>query len=182
MGIYKDSSMREAQIFRLLGVLPTLAAHILLRRAGAPPLPTPAVLDASGDPLSYTEHFLTVLGLGKAHPNDERPDPRVVRALDTILLVHADHELNCSTAAVRHLASSGVDVYSAVSGATAALYGPLHGGATEAVLRMLQAIGSVGARACVCADGRASWMWMWMVGLLGVSGVGGAARMYQHII
>lgn len=148
MGIYQDKATRETQIFRLLGTFPTLAAHILLRRAGSPPLPTTPRLDASLDPLSYTEHFLTLLGLGKARPTDTRPDPRVVRALDIILLVHADHELNCSTAAVRHLASSGVDVYSAVSGATAALYGPLHGGATEAVLKMLQGIGSVSGRAC----------------------------------
>lgn len=121
-----------------------VAAHILLRRWGAPPNdPTPPPSPSDDNPLSYTEHFLSLLGLGKAKATDARPDPRVVRALDTILLVHADHELNCSTAAVRHLASSGVDVYSAISGATAALYGPLHGGATEAVLRMLQAIGSV---------------------------------------
>lgn len=59
-------------------------------------------LDAD-DPLSYTEHYLLTLGLGKARATDARPDPRVVRALDTLLLVHADHELNCSTAAVRHL-------------------------------------------------------------------------------
>lgn len=155
MGIYQDRTTRETQIFRLLGAFPTLAAHVLLRRAGSPPLPAPPALDAAcSEPLSYTEHFLTLLGLGKARPTDPRPDPRVIRALDTILLVHADHELNCSTAAVRHLASSGVDVYSAVAGATAALYGPLHGGATEAVLRMLQGIGSVrshsvGSRSCL---------------------------------
>jgi len=146
MDIYKDKGVREAQIFRLLGTFPTLAAHILLRQTGsATPFPT-AALDESaeaGDPLSYTEHFLLQLGLGAGRTDARRLDPRVVRALDTILLVHADHELNCSTAAVRHLASSGVDVYSAVSGATAALYGPLHGGATEAALRMLLSIGSV---------------------------------------
>jgi citrate synthase len=88
------------------------------------------------------EYFLLLLGLGKARPGEEGPDPRVVRALDVILLAHADHELNCSTAALRHLTSSGVDVYTAVAGATGALYGPLHGGATEAVLRMLQQIGT----------------------------------------
>ena len=61
-----------------------------------------------------------------------------------MFLLHAEHEMNCSTAAVRHLASSGVDVYTAVAGAVGALYGPLHGGANEAVLRMLARIGSVG--------------------------------------
>jgi len=62
---------------------------------------------------------------------------------DILFILHAEHEMNCSTAAVRHLASSGVDVYTAVMGAVGALYGPLHGGANEAVLRMLSRIGSV---------------------------------------
>lgn len=69
---------------------------------------------------------------------DYRPHPKLVRALDILFILHAEHELNCSTAAVRHLASSGVDVYSAMSGAAIALYGPKHGGANEAVLRMLE--------------------------------------------
>ncbi len=60
-----------------------------------------------------------------------------------MFILHAEHEMNCSTAAARHLASSGVDVYTAMSGAVGALYGPLHGGANEAVLRMLQRIGKV---------------------------------------
>lgn len=68
---------------------------------------------------------------------------RLAKALDKMFILHAEHELNCSTSAVRHLASSGVDVYSATAGAVAALYGPLHGGANEAVLRMLGRIGSV---------------------------------------
>jgi citrate synthase len=63
--------------------------------------------------------------------------------LDVLFILHADHELNCSTAAMRHLASSGVDVYTCIAGSAAALYGPLHGGANEAVLRMLESIGSV---------------------------------------
>ena len=111
------------------------------------------------------------MGLGKAKATDERPDPRVVRALDTLLILHADHELNCSTAALRHLTTSGVDVYTAVSGATGALYGPLHGGATEAVLRMLESIGSVspaikqqsgggyGIPRVYLLVGRRVWMW-----------------------
>ena len=67
----------------------------------------------------------------------------MARALETLFILHADHELNCSTAAMRHIGSSLVDPYSAVSGAAAALYGPLHGGANEAVLRMLEEIGDV---------------------------------------
>lgn len=70
-----------------------------------------------------------------------KPNPRLSRALDILFLLHAEHELNCSTSAARHLASSGVDVYTAVQGAVGALYGPLHGGANEAVLRMLARIG-----------------------------------------
>jgi citrate synthase len=63
--------------------------------------------------------------------------------LDILFILHAEHEMNCSTAAARHLASSGVDVYTAVAGAVGALYGPLHGGANEAVLKMLSEIGTV---------------------------------------
>jgi len=70
-----------------------------------------------------------------------KPHPKLVRALDILFILHAEHELNCSTAAVRHLSSSGVDVYTCVAGAAAALYGPKHGGANEAVLRMLEKIG-----------------------------------------
>lgn len=70
-----------------------------------------------------------------------------------MFILHAEHEMNCSTAAARHLASSGVDVYTAVGGAVGALYGPLHGGANEAVLRMLQVGGAVGvASVVVCTD------------------------------
>lgn len=67
--------------------------------------------------------------------------PKLVKALDVLFILHAEHELNCSTAAVRHLASSGVDIYSIIAGASAALYGNKHGGANEAVLRMLNKIG-----------------------------------------
>jgi len=70
-----------------------------------------------------------------------RPHPKLVKALDVLFILHAEHELNCSTAAVRHLASSGVDVYTCIAGAAAALYGPKHGGANEAVVRMLESIG-----------------------------------------
>src|SRR5262249_50712281 len=72
-----------------------------------------------------------------------RPNPVLERALDVLFILHADHEQNCSTTVMRDIGSSHVDPYSAIAGAAAALWGPLHGGANEAVLRMLDAIGSV---------------------------------------
>lgn len=81
-----------------------------------------------------------------------KPNPKLVKALDVLFILHADHELNCSTAAMRHIGSSLVDPYCAVSGAAAALYGPLHGGANEAVLRMLQEIGTVANIPAFIAD------------------------------
>ncbi|KAF5184750.1 Citrate synthase, partial [Thalictrum thalictroides] len=72
-----------------------------------------------------------------------KPNPRLARVLDVLFILHAEHEMNCSTAAAMHLASSGVDVYTALAGAVGALYGPLHGGANEAVLKMLNEIGEV---------------------------------------
>ena len=72
-----------------------------------------------------------------------KPHPKIVNALDKLFILHAEHELNCSTAAIRHMASSQSDVYSSLAGAITALYGPRHGGANEAVLRMLDEIGSI---------------------------------------
>lgn len=79
--------------------------------------------------------------LDKLNEKEYKPNPKLVRALDVLFILHAEHELNCSTAAVRHLASSGVDVYTAMAGGVSALYGPSHGGANEAVIRMLEKIG-----------------------------------------
>lgn len=81
--------------------------------------------------------------LDKLGPLKYKPHPGLVKALDVLFILHAEHELNCSTAAVRHLSSSGVDIYTSIAGGTSALYGPSHGGANEAVLRMLEDIGSV---------------------------------------
>ena len=133
-GIYQNKDVQDKQIVRILGKMTTLAAHAYHRNTGRKPAPPNARL-------SYAENFLYMLdaGLDISH----RPNPKLAKALDTMFLLHAEHEMNCSTAACRHLASSGVDVYSAVAGAVAALYGPLHGGANEAVLRMLERIGSV---------------------------------------
>jgi len=72
-----------------------------------------------------------------------RPHPKIAKALDVLFILHAEHELNCSTAAIRHMASSQSDVYTSLAGAVTALYGPRHGGANEAVLRMLEQIGDV---------------------------------------
>lgn len=78
--------------------------------------------------MDYAENFIHMMD----KLNDEyKPHPKLVRALDVLFIIHAEHEMNCSTAFVRHLASSGVDIYSAMAGASAALYGPKHGGANE---------------------------------------------------
>jgi len=74
--------------------------------------------------------------------DDYKPHPKLVKALDVLFILHAEHELNCSTSMMRHLTSSGVDVWTSIAGSSAALYGPKHGGANEAVLRMLESIGS----------------------------------------
>ncbi|KAH7571573.1 hypothetical protein JRO89_XS04G0081300 [Xanthoceras sorbifolium] len=132
--LYKSKQVRDKQIARILGKAPTIAAAAYLRMAGRPP-----VLPSSN--LSYAENFLYMLdSLGN---RSYKPNPRLARVLDILFILHADHEMNCSTAAARHLASSGVDVYTALSGAVGALYGPLHGGANEAVLKMLNEIGTV---------------------------------------
>jgi citrate synthase len=90
--------------------------------------------------LSYTGNFLNMLW--KTTEAQYKPDPVLERALEVLFILHADHEQNCSTNAVRSVGSSQVDPYCAVAAGVAALYGPLHGGANEAVLRMLRAIGS----------------------------------------
>jgi citrate synthase len=132
--IYKSREVQDIQIARLLGKVSTLAAlayHKATGREAARP----------NQRLGFAENFLYMLD---SNGNTEyRPNPRLARALEIMFILHQEHEMNCSTAACRHLASSGVDVYTAVSGAVGALYGPLHGGANEAVLRMLQRIGSV---------------------------------------
>jgi citrate synthase len=131
--LYKDVEVRNKQIFRILGKLPTIAACAYRHRIGRPynnPL----------NGLSYTENFLYMLDrLSEIY---YRPHPVLVRCLEKMWILHAEHELNCSTATMRQLASTLVDPYTAVAGAAAALYGPLHGGANEAVLRMLQSIGT----------------------------------------
>merc|ERR1719251_818911 len=115
-------------------MMPTVAAFSYRRRMGRP------FVYPSHQNLSYTENFMYMLD--KMSNADYRPNPELAKALDVLFILHADHELNCSTSAMRHLTSSGVDVYTSISGAAGALYGPRHGGANEAVLRMLEGIGS----------------------------------------
>ncbi|GMH34299.1 hypothetical protein BSKO_02133 [Bryopsis sp. KO-2023] len=130
--IYDSAEVQDKQIVRLIGKLPALAALAYHRASGRESAPPNQSLD-------YAENFLYMLDAGRR--TDYRPHPKLARALDIMFILHAEHEMNCSTAAARHLASSGVDVYTAMAGAVGALYGPLHGGANEAVLRMLERIG-----------------------------------------
>jgi citrate synthase len=128
-----DHGHRELQIYRLIAKVPTIAAfayrHIL------------------GQPYAYPDNDLTYVGnflsmLFKTTELKYKSDGVIERALDVLFILHADHEQNCSTNAMRAVGSSGVDPYSALAAAAAALYGPLHGGANEAVLRMLRSVGS----------------------------------------
>eukprot|EP00261_Vitis_vinifera_P018096 XP_010648030.1 PREDICTED: ABC transporter B family member 18 [Vitis vinifera] len=105
------------QIARVLGKAPTIAAAAYLRMAGRPP-----ILPSSS--FSYSENFLYILD--SLSNRSYKPNPRLARVLDILFILHAEHEMNCSTAAARHLSSSGVDVYTALAGAIGALYGPLH--------------------------------------------------------
>lgn len=135
--IYKDEQNVNKQVYRIVGTMATVAANCYRHRIGRP-FVDPPPLDAG---LDYSETFMYMMD--KLSHHNYKPHPKLARALNILFILHADHELNCSTAAMRHLASSGVDVYSAISGACAALYGPSHGGANEAVLRMLSRIGDV---------------------------------------
>ncbi|KAJ3122817.1 hypothetical protein HK100_011840 [Physocladia obscura] len=132
--IYQDHKMINKQIFRLIGKIPTLAAIAYRHRIGRPYVYPNQELD-------FTGNFLFMMD--RLSETTYTPNPALVRALDVIFILHADHELNCSTAAVRQLGSTGIDPYVSIAGATAALYGPSHGGANEAALKMLEEIGSV---------------------------------------
>ncbi|WOP18933.1 citrate synthase [Raineyella sp. LH-20] len=122
------------QIRRLIAKMPTLAAFSYRHSAGLP-------FVYPRDDISYVENFMRMLFM--MGERDYRPDPRLVRALEVLFVLHADHEQNCSTTTVRTVASSGNGPYTCVSAGIGALFGPLHGGANEAVLRMLREIGDV---------------------------------------
>jgi citrate synthase len=125
---------RRKQTYRLIGKMPTLAAFAYRHSLGMPYV-------YPDNDLSYCGNFLNMLF--RTTELKYRPNPTLERALDILFILHADHEQNCSSTAMRCVGSSHVDPYCATAAATAALYGPLHGGANEAVLRMLVEIGSV---------------------------------------
>jgi citrate synthase len=127
----KDKDARFLQVIRLLAKMPTLAAFSYRHNRGMPYV-------YPDNDLSYPGNFLSMIY--KIAELKYEPDPRLEHALDVLFILHADHEQNCSTSAVRSVGSSQVDPYSAVAAGVAALYGPLHGGANEAVLRMLSRI------------------------------------------
>ena len=129
-----DPASTELQTYRAIGKLPTIAAFAYRHSLGLPYM-------YPDNQLSYTGNFLNML----FHPladTQYRQNPVIERALDLLFILHADHEQNCSANAMRSIGSSQADPYSALAGAIAALYGPLHGGANEEVLRMLYKIGS----------------------------------------
>jgi citrate synthase len=130
--IFEEGS-RKRQIHRLIAKVPTIAAYAYRHSIGRPYV-------YPDNDLSFTGNFLNMLF--KMTELKYTPNPALERALDVLFILHADHEQNCSTSAMRSIGSSQVDPYSALAGAAAALYGPLHGGANEAVLRMLKEIGS----------------------------------------
>jgi len=129
-----DPVVRELQIRRLIAKMPTIAAFTYRFSMGLP-------YSYPDNDLSYTGNFLNMM-FKMVEPKYE-PHPMLQRALDVLFILHADHEQNCGTNAMRSVGSSRVDPYSAAAAAAAALYGPLHGGANEQVLRMLSAIGDV---------------------------------------
>jgi citrate synthase len=126
-----DELERHMAAVRLIAKIPTLAAFAYRHNLGLPYV-------YPDNDLTYPGNFLSMMF--KMTEVKYEPDPRLERALDVLWILHADHEQNCSTNAVRGVGSSRVDPYSAVAAGVAALYGPLHGGANEAVLRMLERI------------------------------------------
>jgi citrate synthase len=128
-----DPAERTMTFYRLLGKVPTLAAFAYRHSVGMPYV-------HPDNELSYAGNFLSMMY--KIAEPTYKPHPVLEHALDVLFILHADHEQNCSTSAMRSVGSSQVDPYSAAAAAAAALYGPLHGGANEAVLRMLDEIGT----------------------------------------
>ena len=129
-----DPNSRRLQTRRLIAKVPGIAAYAYRHSIGRP-------YNYPDNDLSFTGNFLNMLF--KMTELKYQPNPVLERALDVLFILHADHEQNCSTSAMRNIGSSQVDPYCALAGAAAALYGPLHGGANEAVLRMLSEIGAV---------------------------------------
>ncbi len=130
----QEEDSRRMQIRRLIAKVPSIAAWAFRHSIGRPYV-------YPDNSLSFTGNFLNMLF--KMTELKYQPDPILAQALDVLFILHADHEQNCSTSVMRGIGSSHADPYSALAGAAAALYGPLHGGANEAVLHMLKQIGSV---------------------------------------
>jgi citrate synthase len=131
--IFNEESRRK-QIYRLIAKVATIAAFAYRHRMGLP-------YSYPDNDLSFTGNFLNMMF--KKTELKYQPNPVLEKALEVLFILHADHEQNCSTNAMRSIGSSEADPYSALAGAAAALYGPLHGGANEAVLKMLNEIGTV---------------------------------------
>ncbi|MBM4161791.1 MAG: citrate synthase [Ignavibacteria bacterium] len=129
----QDAESRKLQIYRLIGKIPTIAAYAYRHTLGLPYV-------YPDNELSYTGNFLSML-YKMAEPK-YKVNPVLERALDVLFILHADHEQNCSANTMRSIGSSQADPFVSMAGAAAALYGPLHGGANEQVLRMLREIGS----------------------------------------
>ncbi len=129
-----DAEARHRQVVRIIAQIPILAAWSHRHLVGKPVVYPDSTL-------SYSANFLSMMKRGSEPRYEAHPD--IVKALDVLFILHADHEQNCSTNTMRAIGSSHADPYSAVAGATAALYGPLHGGANEAVLHMLDEIGDL---------------------------------------
>ncbi|MGB7879379.1 MAG: citrate/2-methylcitrate synthase, partial [Ilumatobacteraceae bacterium] len=127
-----DPAQRNRQILRLIAKAPTLASMAYRFSAGLP-------FNYPNNDLSYPANFLNMMW----KIGDYEVDPVLERAMEVLFILHADHEQNCGTTAMRVIGSSHADPYSSAAGAAAALYGPLHGGANEAVVRMLTQIGSI---------------------------------------
>lgn len=131
--VYKNIQFRNKQVYRLLGVVPTIAANSYRHRIGRE-------YNVPNESLGYVENFLFMMD--RLNEHTFKPHPKLSRALEVLFILHAEHEMNCSTSFIRHITSSGVDIYTAIAMAAGALYGPKHGGANEAVIRMLEAIGT----------------------------------------
>jgi citrate synthase len=129
-----DSGKRDKQVVRLIAKMPTLAAFAYRHAVGLP-------YAYPDNQLSYAGNFLSMMA--KTTELNYRPDPVLEHALDVLFILHADHEQNCSASTMRGVGSAHSDPYSAAAAAAAALYGPLHGGANEQVLKMLNEIGKV---------------------------------------
>jgi citrate synthase len=129
----RDPKNRRLQTYRLIAKMPTLAAFAYRHSVGMR-------YTYPDNDLSYTANFLKMM---YSMTDGYRPDPVLEKALDVLFILHADHEQNCSANAMRSVGSSESDPYSSIAAAAAALYGPLHGGANEAVLRMLNEIGNI---------------------------------------